>query len=170
MAAVAVAGSPQLTFAAGKPRAVLWFFIVLVTGYAVVVTWASAYGLRTVVIAVAIYQVVLICAQFYFLDSRQVGIPLREIWSGILPALVASLISLAATYSAARLLAQIGAADVVVILIAGTFALAVYACALRVVFPASWRQTIKLAQVLLRRDNQARHETLEEVSAEESEA
>jgi len=165
MAAVAVAGSVQLTFAAGKPRAVLWFYMVLVTGYAVVVTWTSAYGLRTVVIAVAIYQVVLICAQFYFLESRQIGIPLRETSGAILPALVGSLISLAATYPAARLLGQIGAADVVVILTAGTFAVVVYALALRIVFPASWRQTIELARALLGWSDQARHETFGEVGS-----
>jgi len=164
MATVAVVGSAQLTFAVGKPRAVLLFFLVLVAGYAAVVTWASGYGLHTVVIAVAVYQVVLIGAQFYFLESRQVGIPVRETWSAIVPALSASAISLAVAYPAARLLAGVGVRDIVVILVVGTFAVAVYALALRIVFPPSWHKTIELARVFLGRSKRPRPEALDTIT------
>ena len=164
MASVAVVGSAQITFAVGKPRAVLFFFLVLLGGYAVVVTWASAYGLRTVVIAVAVYQVVLIGAQFYFLESRQVGIPIRETWSAIVPALIASAISFAAAYPIARLLASAETADVLVIFVGGSVALAVYALALRILFPASWHKTIDLARAFLGRSPRTRQEVFSEIA------
>nr|MBA2706822.1 oligosaccharide flippase family protein [Gemmatimonadaceae bacterium] len=151
MATAAVAGSAQMTIAAGKPRAVLWCFSVLLAGYVVVVTWASTYGLRTVVVAVAIYQVVLTAVQFYYLDYRQMSIPLRDTGRDIFPALVASLISLAASYPTARLLAEAGVVDFITILVAGTVAVATYVLALRLMFPASWHQTVELFRALVNR-------------------
>lgn len=151
MATAAVAGSVQMTIAAGKPRAVLWFVSVLLAGYVVIVTWASTHGLRTVVIAVAIYQVVLAGVQFYYLDHRQMGVPLRDTAKAIFPALVASLISLAASYPTAGLLAEMGVGDVITILLAGTVAVVTYAVALRLMFPASWHQMSELLRALVSR-------------------
>ena len=151
MSAVAAVGTAPLMFALGKPRAVLYFYLVLLTGYALTVTWASSYGLRTVVIAVAVYQVVLISAQFYLLDKREAGIPLRESWRAILPALVASLLSLAAAYPTARILAARGTNDVVIIFAAGTLAVAIYALMLRVLFPTSWRELFDFVRAFLGR-------------------
>jgi hypothetical protein len=151
MSAVAAVGTAPLMFAMGKPRAVLYFFLVLLSGYALVVTWASSYGLRTVVVAVAVYQVVLISAQFFFLDKREAGIPLRESWGAIFPALVTSLLSFAAAYPTARMLASRGTNDVVIILVAGTLAVAVYALMLRVLFPTSWRELFDFVRAFLGR-------------------
>jgi lipopolysaccharide exporter len=164
MGSVATVGSASVAFAVGKPRAVFYFFLLLLGGYVIVVTWASAYGLRTVVIAVAIYQVVLVAGQFYFLESRQAGIPLREIWAAILPAFVSSGISLAAAYPVARALAETGLADVFVILAAGTLAVAVYALALRVLFPASWRELIDLAREFVGRGKRGQDDALGEIT------
>ena len=108
MAAVAQVGTPGLMFAAGKPRQLLYFVLVLLGGYVLVVTGASGYGLRAVVIAVATYQVTLTIAQFYFLDWRQVGIPVGHSWRALRPGLVASAISCAVAYPAARMLASRG--------------------------------------------------------------
>jgi O-antigen/teichoic acid export membrane protein len=151
MGAVAAVGTAPLMFAIGKPKPLFYFFLVLLTGYAVVVTWASGYGLRTVAIAVAAYQVVLVGAQFYFLDNRQIGIPLRESWSAILPGLLPSLISLAVAYPAARVLATTGITDVLIILAVGTLAVAVYAAMLRVLFPFSWRELLSFVRAFLGR-------------------
>jgi O-antigen/teichoic acid export membrane protein len=151
LGAVAAVGTAPLMFAVGKPRPLLYFFLVLLGGYAIVVTAASGYGLRTVVIAVAIYQVVLVSAQFFFLDHRQVGIPLSESWSAIAPGLVASALSLAAAYPTARLLAGTDASDGVVIVAVGSLAVAIHCLILRIVFPASWREAVEFARAFLGR-------------------
>jgi lipopolysaccharide exporter len=151
MAAVAAVGTASLMFAIGKPRQLFNFFLIWLIGYALVVTWASSYGLRPVVIAVAIYQVALVSAQFYVLDFRQVGIPLRESWRAIRPGLVASGISLAAAYPTARALEAGGTADFAIILVAGTLAVAVYALMLRFLFPTSWRELFNFIRSFLGR-------------------
>jgi O-antigen/teichoic acid export membrane protein len=151
MAAVAAVGTAPLMFAIGKPRPLLYFFLVLLSGYVLVVTGASGYGLRAVVIAVAIYQVVLVIAQFYFLDARQVGIPLRQSWRAVRPGLVASAISCAAAYPVARMLASKGTPDAVVILAAGALAVAVYALMLRFIFPAGWQELFTFLRAFLGR-------------------
>jgi O-antigen/teichoic acid export membrane protein len=151
MAAVAAVGTAPLMFAVGKPRQLLYFFFVLLGGYVLVVTGASGYGLRAVVIAVAAYQVTLVVAQFYFLDYRQVGIPLRHSWQAVRPGLVSSAISCAVAYPTARMLASEGASDLVVILAAGALAVAVYALMLRVLFPAGWQELFAFLRAFLGR-------------------
>jgi O-antigen/teichoic acid export membrane protein len=151
MAAVAQVGTPALMFAVGKPRQLLYFVLVLLGGYVLVVTGASGYGLRAVVIAVATYQVTLTIAQFYFLDWRQVGIPVGHSWRAIRPGLVASAISCAVAYPAARMLASRGTSDLLVVLAAGTLAVAVYALMLRFLFPASWQELFSFLRAFLGR-------------------
>ena len=151
MAAVAQVGTPALMFAAGKPRQLLYFVLVLLGGYVLVVTGASGYGLRAVVIAVATYQVTLTIAQFYFLDWRQVGIPVGHSWRAIRPGLVSSAISCAVAYPAARMLASRGTSDLLVVLAAGTLAVAVYALMLRFLFPASWQELFSFLRAFLGR-------------------
>jgi O-antigen/teichoic acid export membrane protein len=151
MAEVAAVGTPALMFAVGKPRQLLNFLLVLLTGYVVLVTGASGYGLRAVVIAVAVYQVAFVIAQFYVLDWRQVGIPIGHSWRAVRPGLVASSISCAIAYPAARTLASRGASDLVVVLAAGTLAVAVYALALRVLFPTGWHELFSFLRAFLGR-------------------
>jgi PST family polysaccharide transporter len=151
LAAVASVGTAPLMFAVGKPRQLLYFVLVLLGGYAAVVVGASGYGLRAVVVAVATYQVVLVIAQLYFLDSRQVGIPLGHSWRAVRPGLVASAISCAVAYPAARMLASGGTPDLVVVLAVGTLAVAVYALMLRVLFPAGWQELFAFLRAFLGR-------------------
>lgn len=154
MAAVASVGTAPLMFAVGKPRQLFYFVLVLLSGYVLVVVTASGYGLRAVVIAVAAYQVVLVIVQLYFLDDRQVGIPLGHSWRAIRPGLVASAISCAVAYPVARGLASGGASDVVVVLAAGSLAIAVYALVLRLVFRAGWEELFAFLKAFLGRRRQ----------------
>ncbi|MFL6028990.1 MAG: hypothetical protein ACJ74D_03045, partial [Gaiellaceae bacterium] len=151
MASAAVAGSAQLAFAVGKPKAVFYFLLAALLVYVGVLLLASGYGLRAVVISVAVYQVIFVAAQFNYLESRQAGIPRHEIWAAIVPALGASVISLAATYPVARALDDAGLGSVLVILLAGILALAVYAVALRVLYRAAWDEALDLARELIGR-------------------
>jgi O-antigen/teichoic acid export membrane protein len=151
MGAVAAIGVEPLLLGAGKPRPMLYYNLVLLAGYGVVVAWASGYGLRTVVVAVAVYQVVLVAGQFFFLESRQVGIPLRETWTAVLPAVVAAGVSVAGAYLAARAIAETGTADVVVVVTGATCALGMYALALRVLFPAVWHEVRGLTSAFVGR-------------------
>jgi O-antigen/teichoic acid export membrane protein len=158
MGAVAVVGTSSLMIAAGKPHVLFRFFLVLLVGYAAVVTVASGYGLHAVVVAVAVYELILRAAQLFFLDHREIGIPLGEIGTALIPGLVGSAISLAVAYPLARLLDSSGVADVVVILAVGPVAVLVYVVALRLLFHDSWRELIELVRAVVHRRTAAAEE------------
>jgi O-antigen/teichoic acid export membrane protein len=156
LGAVTAVGAAPLLLAAGRARPLLVYNVVLLVGYAGVVFWASGHGIRVVVIAVACYQVVLVAAQFVFLERGVVGIPLRETCASIAPALVSSGVSLAAAYVPARLLARAGVPAAVVVLAAGAIAAAIYVLALRLAFRSSWRELVHLARAFVGRDGVSR--------------
>jgi lipopolysaccharide exporter len=151
MATAAAAGTVQLALANGHARAVLQFFLVLLAGYAFVIYFASGYGLHAVVIAATVYQVILLAGQFYFLETRLVGIPLRETWGAVLPALVSSALSLAAAYPIARALEGRQLGDLVVLTVAAGVALVVYGAAVRLFFPSSWNEALRFTRAFARR-------------------
>jgi O-antigen/teichoic acid export membrane protein len=149
MATVAASAGGGLAFAAGKARPVFYLTLIQLSGFVAVIVWTSGYGLRAVVIAIAVYHVVRVAAQFVYLESREVGIPLRETWEALVPASVASGASLAVSYPAVRLLFPEGN-DVALVLAGGAFSLGLYALVLRVAFPANWFVAARLIVELAR--------------------
>ena len=151
MATIAASAGVPLTFAAGKGRPLFYFNFVQLSGFVAVVVWSSSYGLEAVAIAIAAYQIVLVAAQFVYLESREVGIPLRETWEALVPASVATGAALGVAYPVVRLLlSDLG--DIVLILAGGAFCVAVYALVLRVFFPSSWFTVVRLLVALARPD------------------
>jgi O-antigen/teichoic acid export membrane protein len=149
MATIAASAGMPLAFAAGKGRPLFYFNVVQLTGFVAVVAVSSNYGLRVVAIAITAYQVLLVAAQFVYLESREVGIPLRETWESLVPASVASGAALAVAYPTVRLLrSEVG--DVAIALAGGAFSVGMYALVLRLVFPSSWVATARLLVVLAR--------------------
>jgi O-antigen/teichoic acid export membrane protein len=149
MATIAASAGIPLAFAAGKGRPLFYFNLAQLTGFVTVVALSSSYGVRVVAMAIAGYQVVLVAAQFVYLESREVGIPLRETWESLVPASVASGAALAAAYPTVRLLApEIG--DVALVLAGGAFSVGMYALVLRVVFPSSWAAVARILVALAR--------------------
>jgi hypothetical protein len=73
------------------------------------------------------------------------GISIRDlVLKDVLPALVASLALLAASYAAVQLLSSLRTPTVLVIVLAGLVGLAVYGLVLRVLFPATSRDVALL--------------------------
>jgi O-antigen/teichoic acid export membrane protein len=149
MATIAASAGVGLAFAAGKARALFYFNLAQLVGLVAVVAWSSRYGLRTVVITIAAYQVVLLAAQFIYLESREVGIPLNETWRSLVPATVATGASLVVTYPTVRLiLSEFG--DITVLLVGGALCVGLYALVLRLAFPSSWFAIGRLLVALAR--------------------
>lgn len=149
MATIAASAGTPLAFAAGKGRPLFYFNFVRLAGFVPVVVWSSSNGLRAVAIAIAAYQIVTVAAQFVYLESREVGVPLRETWQGLVPASVASGAGLAVAYPVVRLLSsEVG--DIALVLAGGTLSIGLYALVLRVVFPSSWFAVVKLLVALAR--------------------
>jgi O-antigen/teichoic acid export membrane protein len=148
-ATIAASAGIPLAFAAGKGQPLFYFNLAQLAGFVTVVIWSSSYGLREIAIAIAAYQVVLVAAQFVYLESREVGIPLRETWESLVPASVASGTSLAVAYPAVRLLAP-DMDDVALIFAGGALSVGLYALVLRVVFPSSWFAVARVLVALAR--------------------
>jgi O-antigen/teichoic acid export membrane protein len=141
-ATIAASAGDPLAFAAGKGRRLFYFNLVRLVGFAAVVLWSSNYGIGAVAVAIAVYQVLLVAAQFVYLESRGVGIPLRETWGALVPATVASTASLVVAYPTVRqLLPDVG--DAALVVGGGAFLVALYALVLRVVFPSSWFAVVR---------------------------
>jgi O-antigen/teichoic acid export membrane protein len=149
MATIAASAGDPLAFAAGKARPLFYFNLVQLGGFTAIVAWTSRYSIETVAVGIAIYQVMLVVAQFVYLESRQVGIPLRETWQVLVPASVASGAALAVAYPVVRLLSP-NVGEVALVLVGGVFCVGLYALALRVVFPASWFAVVRLLVALAR--------------------
>jgi O-antigen/teichoic acid export membrane protein len=149
MATIAASAGDPLAFAAGKARPLFYFNLVKLGGFAAVVAWTSSYGLREVAIGIAAYQVVMVVVQFVYLESRQVGIPLRETWEALVPASVAGGVGLAVSYPTVRLLSP-DVGDFALILGGGAFTVGLYALIMRVAFPASSFAVLRLLVALAR--------------------
>jgi O-antigen/teichoic acid export membrane protein len=149
MATIAASAGIPLAFAAGKGRQLFYFNLAQLVGFVTVVFWSSSYGLRVVAVGIAAYQILALAAQFVYLESREVGIPLRETWAPLVPAFVASSAALAVSYPAVRLL-SLKLHDVALILVGGVVSVGLYAIVLRIVFPSSWRAVHKLFIALAR--------------------
>jgi O-antigen/teichoic acid export membrane protein len=137
MATIAASVGGPLAFAAGKSRELVGFNLVQLAGFVAVVAAVSSAGLRAVVVAIAVYQVVAAAAQFAYLEGRVVGIPLRDNWKALAPASVASAVTVVVAYPAVRLLSP-EVDDLVLIFGGGALCLSIYALVLRVGFPQSW--------------------------------
>jgi O-antigen/teichoic acid export membrane protein len=149
MATIAASAGIGLAFAAGKARPLFFFNLAQLAGLVGVVTWTSSYGLRAVVIGLAAYQVVLVAAQFIYIESHEVGIPLRETWNALVPASVASSASLAVTYPIVRLIVP-DVGDLAVVLLGGALSIGLYALVLRLAFPSRWFTVGRLLVALAR--------------------
>jgi hypothetical protein len=80
----------------------------------------------------------------YAVVEKVVGIPLAETLRDAIPALVCGLALLATAWAGVQLLDDAWT-DLAVLLVAGTAASAVYALALRLLFPSTWRDLTLLA-------------------------
>jgi O-antigen/teichoic acid export membrane protein len=149
MATIAASAGLPLAFAAGKGRQLLYFNIGQLAGFVAVVASCSTHSVRVVAIGIALYQVVAVAAQFVYLESRQVGIPLRETWASLVPASVATGVALAVAYPAARWLSR-EVSDITVIFVGGTVSVGLYAIVLRLAFPSSWFAMIRFLIALAR--------------------
>jgi O-antigen/teichoic acid export membrane protein len=149
MGTIAASAGSGLAFAAGKGRPLFIFNLVRLAVFTAVVAWSSSYGFRTVAVAIAVHQVVVVAAQFAYLESRHVGVPLRETWAALVPGSVASAAAFAVAYPTVRLFMR-DIDDMAVILAGGAVSLGVYALVLRFVFPASWLTAVKLLIALAR--------------------
>ena len=144
MIAAVLTGYPQILLAAGRPRALLVFNLVLLCLYAVSSWVAAPYGLTALALTVVGVHVAMIIAVYGVLFRRLLGIPIGRLVSDLLPAIACSLALLAAATPLAALLRGAAAPVPVLALAVGVVGAIVYGSALRSFFPIVWNDVVQL--------------------------
>lgn len=149
MIAAVLTGYPQILLAAGKPRALLGFNVLLLGVY-VLVSWIAApHGITALAFGVVGVHVFLLVSVYGVLFRRVLEIPVRRLVTDLLPAAACSLLLLAVAAPAAELLKGLGAPVPVYLLGVGAAGAAVYLTALRSLFPAVWGDVAQLTRRVL---------------------
>lgn len=149
MIAAVLTGYPQILLAAGKPRALLGFNVVLL-GLYVLVSWIAApHGITALALGVVGVHVFLLVSVYGVLFRRVLEIPVRRLVTDLLPAVACSLLLLAVAAPAAELMRETGAPVPVFLIAVGVVGGAVYLTALRSLFPAVWSDVAQLTRRVL---------------------
>jgi O-antigen/teichoic acid export membrane protein len=149
MIAAILTGYPQIMLAAGKPRALLVFNVVLLGLYLVTSWFAAPYGITALAFAVVGVHVFLLLAVYGVLFRRVLGIPIRRLVTDLLPALASSLLLLAVAFPAAELMRSAGAPVPLLLAAVGSAGGLVYLGALRNLFPVVWADIAQLTSRVL---------------------
>ena len=149
MIAAILTGYPQILLAAGKPRALLAFNLVLLVLY-VASSWIAApYGLTALAISVVAVHVAMIVAVYGVLFRLLLRIPIARLVTDLLPAIACSLALLGVAVPLAGLLRDAGAPVPLLAAAVGLLGAAVYASALRSFFPVIWNDIVQLTARVL---------------------
>jgi O-antigen/teichoic acid export membrane protein len=138
MIAAVLTGYPQVMLAVGQPKALLRFNLVVLGCYMAVILVAVRFGLTVVCLSVVGSHIVLLFAVYRVLLKRYVGVPLRALWSHLLPSLVGCLALLAAGFPLRELLQAGSVPAVPSLALLGLACLTVYLLTVRAAFPAAW--------------------------------
>lgn len=131
------AGGPPLVLAAGRPKALLTLSLVFLGGYAIAILLASGQGLVAVCVVATVAHLLRGWALHYFLLDRIVGVPIRDLWGDLAPALAGTVALVAAGAPLAALLSDAGTPAVPFVAAVGTVCVAVYVAVVCSAFPAA---------------------------------
>ncbi|HEX6781221.1 MAG TPA: oligosaccharide flippase family protein [Solirubrobacterales bacterium] len=149
MIAAILTGYPQILLAAGKPRALLGFNVLLL-GLYVLVSWVAApHGITALALGVVGVHLFLLVAVYGVLFRRVLEIPIRRLVTDLLPAVACSLLLLGVAFPTAELLRDLEAPVLVFALAVGAVGAAAYLAALRSFFPNVWSDVAQLTRRLL---------------------
>jgi O-antigen/teichoic acid export membrane protein len=148
--AVIGTGTGPLMMAVGRPNSLMVVNGMNLVLLSVAVYFAGPHGLVAVCFAVVGLRLVNLFVTQYFLVQRLAGIPLIEtLVHDVMPAVVGSLALAAVAFGCSEGLQAIGAPAPIVIVVASAFGLGAHALAVRVVYPATWRDLATLAARVL---------------------
>jgi lipopolysaccharide exporter len=145
MIAAILTGFPQVLLAAGKPRPLLYFNLVLLAVYGGAVLATVERGIVAVAIAVVAVYVAQLVVVYAVLLRRVVGIPVSQMVGDLAPAMLGSLALLAVCFPVVHVLRGIDAPPIAILAAAGSIGLAVHCLVVRQLFPAVWHDLSALA-------------------------
>jgi O-antigen/teichoic acid export membrane protein len=148
MAFVLMVGTGQAVLAAGHPRAVLVVNLCSFLGYGTTMFFVAPHGLVAVSAAAATFYVLMVVANYQFLLKRYMGIPVRRLVEHAGPAVVSSLALIGVELGVSELTTRLGAPRPGVLALSVVAGLVAYAGAVRLLFPAAWRDCRELVRGL----------------------
>jgi lipopolysaccharide exporter len=137
--------------ASGRPRALLGFGVGHFASYALAVLVASRFGLAAVAAAASIVHTAFLGVAYALMLRGTDERPLRTMWAEIGPATASSLGLVAAAVPVNIALSAAGTPTIVQLAVVTAVGLAAYAAALRIAFPAAWRDVLAVARRVLPR-------------------
>jgi teichuronic acid exporter len=149
MIAAILTGFAQVMLAAGRPRALMTFNVVVLAVYAGAVWVTAPHGIVPVALAVVGLYAGMLAVVYGILFRRVIGMPINRMVADLGPAVVGSAALVAAGFPLAELLRS---AELPVPLLAATVAaagLSLHALVLRTLFPAVWSDLGALARRVL---------------------
>ena len=132
------AGLGALLLAAGLPRTLALANVAQLAAYVGAMLWASRWGVAGICVASVVVASGTALLMHYFVLDRRLGIPIGQVWTDIRPAVVSSLVLLAAAWPIVTIASGAGVPAAVVLLLASAAGAAGYLGALRAGFPIAW--------------------------------
>ncbi len=149
MIAAILTGFAQVLLAAGRPRELMRFNVVLLTIYAATVIATASQGIVTVAIAVVGVYVLQLVAVYAVLFPRVVGIPVGRMVGDLAPAVIGGSAVLAVGFPLAHLLEGAGAPALLIIAAVSVAGILLHCAILRLRFPAVWHDLSSLLRRVL---------------------
>jgi O-antigen/teichoic acid export membrane protein len=139
MVTALIAGTPAFMLALGRPKPLLAYNILAVVGLALVAYASAPLGVDGVAACILAFYVVLLLLNHGWLLHSVGGIELPDLIREPAPPLAACVPLVLADLASIELCERAGLPDLVVLLMACSVGVVVYALALRVLFPRTWR-------------------------------
>ena len=149
MIAAILTGFAQVLLAAGHPRELMRFNVVLLAVYAAAVIATASQGIVAVAIAVVGVYILQLIAVYAVLFRRIVGIPVGRMVGDLAPAVLGGAAVLAVGFPIAHLLEGAGTSPLLIVAAVSAVGLLLHCAILRLCFPAVWHDLYSLVRRVL---------------------
>jgi len=139
-------GASALILAAGRPGVALLSNLVALLAYFGVVFAFARYGLNVLCIGIVVLNTVGYLITYYVIFDRMIGMPMRQLWEEVAPAMVSLVALFACAVPLAHLLSAASAPRVLWIGAVGTTAVAAYLVTLWLGFRDAWSDLVLLVK------------------------
>jgi O-antigen/teichoic acid export membrane protein len=149
MIAAILTGFAQVMLAAGRPRELFWFNVVLLAVYAGAVFATVGQGIVAVAVAVVAVYVVQLVAVYGILFRKVLGIPVNQMIGDLAPAVAGGLALLAVCFPLTYLMREAGLPPFPIVATIGALGLLIHCAVVRMFFPLVWRDLSELSRRIL---------------------
>jgi lipopolysaccharide exporter len=149
MIAAILTGFAQVMLAAGRPRELFWFNVVLLAVYAGAVFATVGQGIVAVAIAVVAVYIAQLLAVYGILFRKVLGIPVNQMVGDLAPAVVGGLALLAVCFPVTYLMRQADLPPFLIVATIGALGMLIHCAVVRMLFPLVWRDLSELTRRIL---------------------